>query len=131
MRKIIEKCPSCDGDLVVTQLTCSNCNTIITGTYRPCPFCKLPPDDLRFLEVFVMCRGNVKEMERELGVNYWTVRNQLSDVVRRLGYEVDPAEEEKITQQKRQILKSLERGEITVVEAEEALTQLRLTGPQE
>jgi hypothetical protein len=131
MRKIIEQCPACGGELIVTQLSCSNCNTVITGAYRPCPFCKLAPEDLRFLEVFVMVRGNVKEMERELGTNYWTVRNRLAEVVRRLGYEVDPAEEEKINQQKRDILRSLERGEITVAEAEEALAQLRLVGPQE
>lgn len=132
MRKILEKCPTCEGgDMIVTRLNCPTCGTVVQGAYQPCAFCKLPPDDLRFLEVFVACRGNLKDMEREIGVNYWTVRNRLTEVVRRMGYEVNPEEEEKIQHQKRDILQSLERGEITVVEAETMLSQLREFGPQE
>lgn len=131
MRKILEKCPTCESDMIVTRLSCPACGTVVQGAYQPCSFCKLPPDDLRFVEVFVACRGNLKDMERELGVNYWTVRNRLTEVVRRLGYEVNPEEEEKIQHQKRDILKSLERGEITVSEAEGLLAQLREFGPQE
>lgn len=131
MRKILEKCPTCESDMIVTRLSCPTCGTVVQGAYQPCVFCKLPPDDLRFVEVFVASRGNLKDMERELGVNYWTVRNRLTEVVRRLGYEVNPEEEEKIQHQKRDILKSLERGEITVSEAEGMLAQLREFGPQE
>ena len=131
MRKILEHCPSCGGDLIATQLSCTVCETEVTGKFQPCTFCQLPPDDLRFLEVFVMCRGNVKEMERELGVNYWAVRNQLGAIVKRLGFDIDPEEEEKINQTKRDVLRALERGEITVAEAEDMMMQLRITGPQD
>lgn len=131
MRKILEQCPTCGGELIVTQLSCTQCETVINAKYQPCPFCKLPPDDLRFLEVFVMCRGNIKEMERELGANYWAIRNRLGEVVQMLGYAVDPEAEEKLNVQKRDVLQALERGEITVAEAEEVLTRLRISGPQE
>lgn len=130
MRKILEQCPSCGGGLIVTEVSCTRCNTVIKSQYQPCPFCQLNADDLRFLEIFVMCRGNVKEMERESGLTYWTIRNQLNDIVKKLGYDVDPEEEQHIQEQKRAILRALENGEITVAEAEEKLTQLRLSGPR-
>ena len=130
MRKIIEQCPSCSGKLYVTKLHCTQCDTEISGSYQPCTFCGLPSDDLRFLEIFVMCRGNVKEMERESGMSYWAIRNQLGEILGRLGYEVDPEEEEKIQTKKHGILKALEHGEITVAEAEDMLTELRISGPK-
>lgn len=129
MRKILEQCPSCGGELIVTHLRCTACDTVIIGKYTPGPFNKLTPDDYHFLEVFVICRGNLKDMERELGVNYSTVRNRLSEVVRRLGYEVNPDVEEDLQQQRRHILRALERGEVTVAEAEDLLAQLRLGVP--
>ncbi len=130
MRKILEQCPTCGEDLIVTEVSCTHCNTVIKSQYQPCPFCHLSADDLRFLEVFVMCRGNVKEMERETGSTYWTIRNRINDIVKTLGYDIDPEEEQHIQEQKRTILQALENGEITVAEAEERLIQLRITGPR-
>lgn len=128
MRKVLEQCPSCGGEMIVTEMSCTQCETVVRGKFHPGPFYQLPEDKMRFLEVFVMVRGNVKEMERELGINYWTIRNRLAEIVRLLGYEADPELEEKLQQQKKDILKSLERGEITVDEAQNALEGLRLSG---
>lgn len=127
MRKIIEKCPSCGGDLEVTRLNCTNCETVITGRYQPCRFCKLTPAEQTFLLAFVKSRGNVKEMERELGISYWTIRNQLNDLIKALGFEVDagPEENEDRARQRKQILEQIERGEIQVGDATERLNQLR------
>ena len=69
MRKVLEQCPSCQSSLNVTRLECDACGTIILGRYEPCRFCSLSPENLRLLETFVKCRGNVKEMERELDVH--------------------------------------------------------------
>jgi hypothetical protein len=129
MRKILEKCPSCGGDLEVTRLSCTNCETVITGRYQPCRFCKLAPEHQTFLEAFVKSRGNVKEMERELGISYWTIRTQLNDLIKALGFEVDaPPEEEsegEVKQRRKEILEQLDRGEIDAGEATERLAQLR------
>ena len=43
MRKVLERCPSCGGDLEVTRLSCTHCETVVTGRFQPCRFCKLPP----------------------------------------------------------------------------------------
>ena len=90
MRKIIERCPACGGDLAVTHLQCGRCDTEILGRFAPSPFDRLSPENLAFVELFVRLRGNVKEMERELKVPYNTVRGRLDEVIRQLGFEVAP-----------------------------------------
>jgi len=134
MRKILEQCPSCGGNLEVTELTCPSCGTVIRSRYAPCPFCRLAPDSLHFLETFVKCRGNIKEMERALGISYPTVRGRLNAVIRELGYEVEAeaeveveveVEEAEIAAQRKEILDQLDKGEITASEATKRLADLR------
>ena len=128
MRKILEACPSCGGALDVTELTCPSCETVIRSRYAPCPFCRLAPESLRFLETFVQCRGNIKEMERALGISYPTVRGRLDAVIRELGYEVEAEPEipeEELSARRQEILDQLERGEITASEATKQLAGLK------
>jgi len=87
MRKILESCPTCGGEFAVTELTCTVCDTVVRSRYSPCPFCRLAPEDLAFLLVFVRNRGNVKDMERELGVSYWTIRGRLTELITAMGLE--------------------------------------------
>lgn len=123
MRKILEQCPSCGGDLAVTELSCTACETVIQGRYEPCLFCRLSPEDLSFLELFVKNRGNVKEMERELGISYWSIRTRLDEVVERIGFE-EPvnAPADNARHRRQDVLKRLERGEISVAEATDLLS---------
>ena len=85
MRKLIERCPACGGELVVQRLACHQCHTGIDGHFRTSTFDRLSPESLAFAELLVRLKGNMKEMERELGVPYSTVRHRLDDVVRELG----------------------------------------------
>jgi hypothetical protein len=125
MRKILEYCPTCGKDLEITQLKCSSCETAISGRYAPCRFCKLSPESLRLLEIFIRSRGNVKEMERELGLSYPTVRNKLDAAIKELGFEPNPAAEEDFKTQRREILERLERGELSAAEATGLLAKLK------
>jgi hypothetical protein len=116
--------------LDVTELTCPSCETIIRSRYAPCPFCRLAPESLRFLETFVQCRGNIKEMERALGISYPTVRGRLDAVIRELGYEVEAepeteVDEAEIAALRKEILDQLDQGEITASEATKRLADLR------
>ena len=87
MRKILESCPTCGGALAVTELSCTVCDTVVRSHYAPCPFCRLAAEDQAFLLLFVRHRGNVKDMERELGVSYWTIRGRLNEVIGQMGLE--------------------------------------------
>ena len=124
MRKVLERCPSCGSDLDITRLTCTSCETVILGRYRPCPFCKLSPESTRFLETFVRCRGNVKEMERELGISYWTVRRRVDELIEELGFQADALAEKDLAAEQLDILERVDRGEISAAEASDLLARL-------
>jgi hypothetical protein len=129
MRKVLEQCPSCGGQLDITRLNCTTCETIVLGRYQPCPFCKLEPDNTHFLLTFAQCRGNVKEMERELGISYWTIRRKLDELVEALGMEAKSPEKADTTAQELEILEQVNRGELGVAEASDILARLKGSGP--
>ena len=124
MRKILEGCPTCGGELTVTGLHCRSCHTRIESEYSTCRFCRLSQESLDFIEIFVKNRGNIKEMERELEISYPTVRNRLNAVIKELGYEVE-VESGEVAEERRAILKRLNAGEISAAEATELINQLR------
>ena len=124
MRKILEKCPTCGGELTITRLHCYACDTKIESQYETCRFCRLSKESLEFLENFVRNRGNVKEMERELGISYPTVRSRLNAVIAELGFEVSTQQPDDIPEQRREILARLDAGEISAAEAAELIHQL-------
>ena len=125
MRKVLEQCPSCGGDIEVTRLSCTRCETEVTGRFDLCRFCKLSPESVQFLEVFVKNRGNVKEMERELGISYWTSRTRINELIGELGFEVEAEQDDDIVRQRREVLEKVDRGEIGAGEAAELLTKLK------
>lgn len=123
MSVIPRKCPSCSAPLVVTQLSCTKCETNVVGLYEINPFLRLSNESLQFLETFIRNRGNVKEMERESGESYWVIRRRLDEVITELGYEVEPVEDE-LSSRRQEILGRLSKGEIDVKEATRLLNQL-------
>ena len=124
MPQIPQSCPSCASPLVVTQLTCTSCGTGVVGKFELSPFFRLSNESLKFLEVFVRNRGNVKEMERETGESYWTIRRQLDEVIQEMGIEEEPKPND-ISNSRQEILGRLSRGEINVKEATNLLSQLK------
>ena len=123
MPLVPQSCPSCGSALAVTQLNCTACGTGVVGKFELSPFFRLKPESLKFLEVFVRNRGNVKEMERETGESYWTIRRQLDEVIAEMGYAETQTPDE-ISAQRQDILAQLSRGEINVQEATHLLKQL-------
>ncbi|PKN92126.1 MAG: hypothetical protein CVU44_15945 [Chloroflexi bacterium HGW-Chloroflexi-6] len=122
MTNIPQKCPSCSAPLVVTQLGCTSCGTGVVGRFELSPFSRLSNESLKFLETFVRNRGNVKEMEREMGESYWAIRRQLDEVIAEMGFDVAPPASP--SGQRQEILERLSRGEIAVEEATRLLMQM-------
>lgn len=128
MRKLIEHCPGCGGPLVVTEMLCPRCQTQVRGRYSPCPFCALTSDQLVFLKLFVEKRGNLRDVERELGVSYPTVRGKLEEIAERLAAMKAPGEEERTpaasapdAEERRRILRLVSEGKLSPREALERL----------
>ena len=118
MYKVISQCPVCGGRLQVIKLKCDKCDTVIENDFRLNKFDYLSEQELFFIETFIRCRGNIKEVEKELKISYPTVRSRLDEVIEKLGYKPAPSPDNK----KKEILDALERGEIT---PEEALEQMK------
>lgn len=112
---ILGKCPVCARDTEIIKIKCDYCGTSIEGHFKPCKFCRLTNEQKMFVDVFIKCRGNIKEMEKELGVSYPTVKNRLEDVAAAMGYKTE--EPLLNADKKKDILDKLNNGEITVDEA--------------
>lgn len=107
-------CPSCGGTLVVTRLECSQCGTEVTGEFDLCPVCRLDGEIKKLYELFIDARGNLKQVQRELGLSYPTVRLRIEEMFRKLDQHFvsrDPVD----------ILARVRNGEISVDEAEKLL----------
>lgn len=81
MAAYISTCPSCRHTLEVTELSCPHCHVQIRGRFQGHPGLSLTDEQLSFLRLFVQSRGNLRELERILGVSYPTVRSKLDDLV--------------------------------------------------
>lgn len=111
---IPNKCPSCNGKVVVTQLCCTDCKTSINGSFELPQFASITAEEENFLRVFLAARGSIKEVERQLGISYPTVKNKLEALLNRLGL---GSLQEEAKRRRMQIVEKLERGEITAQDA--------------
>lgn len=124
VHKLIGKCPVCDENLRITRLKCPHCRTEINGNFQLDKFLRLNKEQLQFVEVFIKSRGNIKEVEREMGISYPTVRNKLDDVIESLGYNADESPDDVTSEKRKEILDSLEKGEIDSQEAVKLLQKI-------
>ncbi len=128
---VISTCPVCAGELGVTRLRCRNCATTLEGDFSVGRFGRLDRDQLALLESFLRSRGNLREMERELGISYPTVRSRVEALVRSLGFgpradDDEPAPTEPgLTRET--ILERLARHEISAEDAARAIRALGRT----
>lgn len=124
--EVISTCPVCQHDLEVTRLRCRECGTTLEGEFTVGRFARLDRDQMRILESFLRSRGNLRDMERDLGLSYPTVRNRVDTLVRALGLggSSDEAGTD-VAAERRAILARLARREIG---ADEAATALRRLG---
>ncbi len=115
MAEVLGKCPVCGHTTEITKIHCCECGTSIEGKFSLCKFCTLTSEQKTFIDVFIKCRGNIKEVEKELGVSYPTVKNRLEDVATTLGHKQEP--EAPAPNKRKEILDKLNRGEISAEEA--------------
>ncbi|MDQ0225678.1 hypothetical protein CHH83_07055 [Bacillus sp. 7586-K] len=111
---LISECPVCSKQLKITKLQCTHCHTTIENEFELSKFARLNKEQLSFIETFLKCRGNIKEVEKELGISYPTVRGKLDDIISSLGFPTTK-KVEKIDRKK--VILLLEKGEITAEEA--------------
>ena len=116
MASTLTTCPVCKGHLRAVRLECISCGTAIEGSFETSRLGQLSKDQQHFVEVFLESRGNIKEVEKRLGISYPTVRKQLDLLLHALGLKaakppIDVSE----------VLDAISKGEMTVDEAVEKL----------
>lgn len=115
VRQAPSSCPVCGEALALTRLTCPGCETELSGNFERCEFCALSADDREALRVFLAARGNMKELERHLGVSYPTARARFDQILGRLGLE--PARPPVPAAARVELMEKVARGEIDIDEA--------------
>ena len=81
---------------------------------------------MQFVEVFLRCRGSIKEVERALGISYPTVKNMLDAALAALHLDGKPElREESRKEERSEILSRLSGGDMSVDAALEALKSLK------
>jgi hypothetical protein len=130
-RDVIATCPVCAGELEISRLHCASCGTTIEGEFGVGRFGRLTREQMALLESFLRSRGNLKEMERALGISYPTVRARVEALVQALGLADGEAVEivvdepagmsKDLSAARREILERLAKGEIDAAGAAEAL----------
>jgi hypothetical protein len=133
---VISTCPVCSGELAVTRLHCRSCGTTLEGEFSVGRFGRLTREQLVLLESFLRSRGNLRDMERELGISYPTVRSRVEALIRALGFgprdgdeaaDDQPADAAGAAAERQQILERLARHEINADEAASAIRALGST----
>ncbi|MBM3331060.1 DUF2089 domain-containing protein [candidate division WOR-3 bacterium] len=113
---MVSRCPVCESGMAVSELTCEACGTSVRGRFQVPDLCRLPDELYQFLLVFVKNRGVIRDVEKELGISYPTVRSRLDAVLAALGFG-----EQVGRSGSNEVIEMLERGEITPEEAEKML----------
>jgi hypothetical protein len=103
-------------------MKCPSCGLAVEGDFTTSRLGLLPPEQQRFVEVFLAARGNIREVERILKISYPTVRKRLDEVLSSLGTGAVQLAEE--AGRREEILTRIEKGELSAREGARLLREL-------
>jgi hypothetical protein len=78
---ITAECPYCQQAMIVSRMTCHACDISVEAAFPTARLANLPTEHQRFIEIFVLASGSLKEMAEQTGVSYPTVRSRLDKVI--------------------------------------------------
>lgn len=114
-----DRCRNCGGVLKIQRMSCPSCGVTMEGSMELPRLARLSPEDRKFVEIFVLSGGSLKEAGRHLNLSYPTVRARLDRVIAELHKLEEVHKEERLI-----VLKRLERSEISVAQAAALLDEL-------
>lgn len=116
-------CPVCGERLATTRLGCAACGSELAGVFTPCSFCALNPAETEMLRVFLASRGNLRDLEKHLGVSYPTARLRFNQLLEKLDL-VEPATTAPTELTREQVLAEVASGALSPDEAAALLAPL-------
>src|SRR5579864_8018053 len=87
-RPVGSECPYCSTPMVITRMTCGRCGAAIEADFPMSRLGMLPVENQRFIEMFVLAGGNLKQIAEQVGVSYPTIRSRLDKVIESLRTEI-------------------------------------------
>lgn len=82
--KLPVSCPSCAAPLNVSQLSCPECTTQVSGNFPLPALLQLTAEEQHFILQFFLSSGSLKQMAVQMGKSYPTVRNKLDDLIEKV-----------------------------------------------
>ncbi|MCL5268991.1 MAG: DUF2089 domain-containing protein [bacterium] len=83
-KKLPNVCPSCGRGLTVRRFECERCGTSVEGAFGLPLLARLSPVDQTLVVSLIKASGSLKELARQYGVSYPTVRNRLDELIGRI-----------------------------------------------
>ena len=111
-RPVSNECPYCGAAMAITQMTCGPCRVSVQASFPMSRLAGLPVEHQRFIEMFVLAGGNLKEIAEQVGVSYPTIRSRLDKVIEALRGEIS-----KTQRVRGSVLDAVEPGKTTAEDA--------------
>jgi hypothetical protein len=86
-------CPYCQHAMAVSRMTCQACSIAVEAEFPSPRLANLPTEHQRFIEIFVLAGGNLKQIAEQAGVSYPTVRSRLDKVIESLRQQISHTHE--------------------------------------
>jgi len=74
--------------MAAVEMACAGCHVQVRGEFSADRLSRLPVEHQRFIEMFVLSSGNLKQIAELTGVSYPTVRSRLDKVIAALRDEI-------------------------------------------
>ena len=81
---VTNECPYCREIMTTTRMACARCQVAVEADFPATPLGELPTEHQRFIELFVLSGGSLKQIAQHAGVSYPTVRSRLDRVIETL-----------------------------------------------
>lgn len=81
MKRLISKCPGCQGSLRISTLQCPDCGMELKSDFELSVFDQLDSEQYEFLLAFLKGRGSLKEVQSDLQMSYPTVKKKLDELL--------------------------------------------------
>jgi hypothetical protein len=65
-------------------MTCNDCGTEVRGNYEMPLFLRLNREEQQFIMDFFLASGSIKEMAKQAGNSYPTMRNKMDDMIEKI-----------------------------------------------
>jgi hypothetical protein len=91
MIPVNHNCPYCGDGMAIASMTCERCHVRVDAVFPMSHIGRLPVEHQRFIEMFILCSGNLKQLAEQVGVSYPTIRSRLDKVIEALQSRISAA----------------------------------------